>query len=298
MRTENIKKQEIKSERKKNYCKLEKEKKDEVKKLLNTSLPEDFNLKDLFWSTKSLQELIYKKYEINLPYSTVRDYLKSWFNLNSYSKGNKINNILSDNNIEILSDLKEKDVVVFLVNIKNASVIELISRHNQINLILYNNNIEKIEKFKRTLSLFKNKTVYLLFNHSKLETKKFIDLLKIKIRIKIYYIKSKYEQPNIFDFLCKMNDSENIKNKIEFIELKKEVTKRNTSNSLKRETFKDNKLNEEDFSEEEFGEEEFGEEEFGEVIDETSFIDLNNIKINIDTPISNLFKELDDQNKL
>ncbi|MCT7469257.1 hypothetical protein [Aliarcobacter cryaerophilus] len=75
---------------------------------------------------------------------------------------------------------------------------------------------------------------------------------------------------------------------IEFIELKKEVTKRNTSNSLKRETFKDNKLNEEDFSE----------EEFGEVIDETSFIDLNNIKINIDTPISNLFKELDDQNKL
>lgn len=155
-------------------------------------------------------------------------------------------------------------------------------------MILYNNNIEKIEKFKRTLSLFKNKTVYLLFNHSKLETKKFIDLLKIKIRIKIYYIKSKYEQPNIFDFLCKMNDSENIKNKIEFIELKKEVTKRNTSNSLKRETFKDNKLNEEDFSE----------EEFGEVIDETSFIDLNNIKINIDTPISNLFKELDDQNKL
>ena len=48
--------------------------------------------------------------------------------------------------------------------------------------------LKKIEKFKRTLSLFKNKTVYLLFNHSKLETKKFIDLLKIKIRIRITQI--------------------------------------------------------------------------------------------------------------
>ena len=283
MRTENIKNQKVIRGRKKNSGILKKEIQDEIKNLLNITLPEDFNLKDFFWSAKSVKELIYNKYKINLPSSTVRDYLKSWFNLDSSSKGNKINNILSDNNVEILSILKEDDVVVFLVNIKSNSIIELISIHNQINLILYNNYKEKMKKFRRTLSLFKNKTVYLLFNHSKLETKKFIDLLKIKIRIKIYYIKNKYEQPNIFDFLCKMDDSENIKNKIEFIELKKEVTKRNTSNSLKRETLKDNKLNEEDF---------------GEVIDETSFIDLNNIKINIDTPISNLFKELDDQNKL
>ncbi len=277
MRTENIKNQKVIRGRKKNSGILKKEIQDEIKNLLNITLPEDFNLKDFFWSAKSVKELIYNKYKINLPSSTVRDYLKSWFNLDSSSKGNKINNILSDNNVEILSILKEDDVVVFLVNIKSNSIIELISIHNQINLILYNNYKEKMKKFRRTLSLFKHKTIYLLFNHSKLVTEKFTNLLNLKI--KIYYIDNKNDQANIFDFINNKGSHTNT-NKRKFVELKK-VYKRTTSNYVKKEALKYNLFNNEDYN-----------EPINNSLIDYDNIDLDNIKINTDISTYNLFKEL------
>jgi len=150
--------------RKNNTGRLSEENQNMIFELLKEK-PIRYNIKEQpMWSTKSIQLLISLKLNIELPLSTIRDYLNKWFNIKQNQKGNQIKS-LSINEC-ILKDLKKDKAILLFIKSIDKGFIHIVTRANENKFIFNGNENQKnlTNSFQYLINYYKD--IYLFFDYT------------------------------------------------------------------------------------------------------------------------------------
>ncbi|GEM_PF-3415306 len=139
------------------------------------------------WSGKEISYLISKTLDINLPLSTVRDYLNKWFNIQQNQKRNQIKNLFTDDNI--FKTAKKDNAIVLYVKSYDYGFINIVTRTNE-NKFAYigkDNQKNLLNTFLYIINYYKDNNVYLIFNYIFFDEILFNKLLYKNSQLKIFY---------------------------------------------------------------------------------------------------------------
>lgn len=139
------------------------------------------------WSVKEISYLISKTLDINLPLSTVRDYLNKWFNIQQNQKRNQIKNLFTDDNI--FKTAKKDNAIVLYVKSYDYGFINIVTRTNE-NKFAYigkDNQKNLLNTFLYIINYYKDSNLYLIFDTVFFNEIFFDKLLYKNSQLKIFY---------------------------------------------------------------------------------------------------------------
>lgn len=207
--------------------------------------PNLYNIDDAYaWSAQNINKLLINKLKINLPLSTIRDYLNKWFNTKQTKRGNQIKKILEDNNL--LDDIKKDEAIVLYFKKYIDGFIHIVTRNNENKFIYMGNKNTKnlLDLISSIISYHSDKSIYIIFENIFFSISLFDKLLNKNKYLRIFYLNSP-----IINFLKNEESLFNV-NEFKISKIRRSKTK-NPNMSVKCKGKDEILVNDIDFNEEE-----------------------------------------------